>query len=289
MKNKEGKNSFSHKLLCGVLCAATMVGSMLSFPQFELKAEAASDHNCSYVWTTLSEGSAYEDLYEIYSCKVCGEIKLRNYVRSSDYVWERLEKQIKGARKDWVVVSELGFYHTVEDELFRWLTERNDITLVVTYDCQGTYYQTTFPAGGDYTQLLQDNEKFYGMPGLNGRCGIISSAGQKLDGDLSDEVKLEGAEAFYWHIKMAPQQETVYASYGDVNAINKTLLTTLTERNDVTAIVLYEYKGMNYKTTFPAGADYSELLKEGSQFYGMIGLNGRCGIVTEIYYGNNTL
>ena len=283
MKRKETKRCFCKKLLSGVLSVAIAVGCMLGVPQFEMKAEAV-EHKCEYSWKTLSQGSAYQDLYEIYSCDICGKMELKNYMNSKDFVRDRLQKQIKNARKNWVVVSELGFYHTLHDEVFIWLTERNDITLVVTYEYDKTYYQTTFPAGADYSEFLLDDVNTYGMPGLNGRCGIISSAGEKLENDLADEVQLEGTEEFYCHIEMAPKQETVYASYGDLHTINKSLLTKLTERNDVTAVVMYEYKGMNYKTTFPAGADYSELLAEGSQFFGMLGLNGRCGITTEIVY-----
>lgn len=281
MRNKK---VFIKKILSGMLCAAIAIGSVLVLPQFELKAEAGKNHKCSYSWKTLSKGSAYSDLYEIQSCDICGEIRMRNYMRSEDFVKENLKKQIKEARKDWVVVSDLGFYHTLHDDVFVWLTERYDVTLVVTYEYEGTYYQTTFPAGADYTEFLQDDVKFYGMPGLNGKCGIISEAGGKVGSDFPEVVTLEGAEALYSHIKMAPQQGTVYSSYGDNHTINKTLLTELSARNDVTAVVIYEYEGMNYKTTFPAGADYTELLNEGAQFYGMLGLNGRCGIVTEIVY-----
>lgn len=283
MKKKETKKCFCKKLLSGVLSVAIVVGCMLSFPQFEMKAEA-KDHTCSYGWKTLSEGSAYSDLYQIESCNICGEIRMINYRRAQDFIRERMQNQIKNARKNWVVVNDLGFYHTIHDEVFGWLTERNDVTLVVTYEYQGIYYQTTFPAGTDYSELLQDDVKMYGMLGLNGVCGIVTSAGKEVGSDFPELVTLEGAESLYFHIDMAPQQETVYASFGDNHTINKTLLTTLTTRNDVTAVIMYEYKGMNYKTTFPAGADYSELLTEGTQFFGMLGLNGRCGITTEIVY-----
>ena len=269
--------------MCGMLCTAIAMGCMLISPQFEMKAEA-KNHTCNYVWKTLSEGSAYQDLYEIKSCEICGEVQMINYKRAADFVRERLLEQIKNSRKNWVVVNNLGFYHTLHDEVLVLLTERYDVTLVVTYEYEGIYYQTTFPAGADYSELLQDDVKMYGMPGLNGRCGIVTSVGEEVPSNFPELAALEGAEAFYSHIKMAPKQETVYASYGDNHTIHKTLLSTLSERNDVTAIVLYEYKGMNYKTTFPAGADYSELLKEGTQFYGMLGINGRCGIVTEIVY-----
>lgn len=278
---KKVNNSFFKKFMCGMLCTAIAMGCMLISPQFGMKAEA-KNHTCNYVWKTLSEGSAYQDLYEIKSCEICGEVQMTNYKRAYDFVRERMQNQIKNARKNWVVVNDLGFYHTVHDEVFVWLTERYDVTLVVTYEYEGVYYQTTFPAGADYSEFLLDDVKMYGMPGLNGRCGIVTSAGEKVPSNFPELVTLEGAEGLYNHIKMAPKQETVYASYGDNHTIHKTLLTTLSERSDVTAVIYFEYKGMNFKVTFPAGADYSELLKEGNQFYGMLGINGRCGIVAEI-------
>lgn len=281
VKNNETKKCLSKKILCGLLCAVIAIGCMLIFPQFEMKTEA-KNHTCNYVWKTLSKGSAYEDLYEIKSCEICGEVQMTNYKRAYDFLRERMQSQIKLARKNWVVVNDLGFYHTLHDEVFVWLTERNDVTLVVTYEYEGTYYQTTFPAGADYSEFLLDDVVYYGMPGLNGRCGITSTAGGKIPSDFPELVTLEGAEGFYFHIKMAPAQETVYASYGDNHTIHKTLLTTLSERSDVTAVIFFEYKGMNFKTTFPAGADYTELLNEGSQFFGLLGVNGRCGIVTEV-------
>lgn len=283
MKNKEIKKCFGKKLLCSVLSAAIAVGCMLGLPQFEMKAEA-KHHECDYTWKTLSEGSAYADLYEIESCDVCGVIRMRNYKQADEYVKERLEKQIKGARKNWVVVSDLGFHYNLHDDVFVWLTERYDVTLVVTYEYEGIYYQTTFPARTDYSEFLLDDIKIYGMPGLDGRCGITSLAGEKVPSDFPELVTLEGAESLYFHIDMAPQQATVYASYGDNHTIHKTLLNKLTERNDVTTVIYFEYKGMNFKVTFPAGADYTELLKEGNQFYGMLGINGRCGITAEIIY-----
>jgi len=279
---KKVNNSFLKKFMCGVLCTAIAMGCMLISPQFGLKVEA-KNHECNYRWKTLSEGSAYADLYEIESCDICGAIRMRNYKRADEFVRERLEKQIKGARKDWVVVSDLGFYHTLHDEVFVWLTERYDVTLVVTYEYEGIYYQTTFPARTDYSEFLLDDVKMYGMPGLNGRCGITSLAGAEVPSNFPELVTLEGAESLYFHIDMAPQQATVYSSFGDNHTINKTLLTKLTERNDVTTVIFFEYKGMNFKVTFPAGADYTELLKEGGQFFGMLGLNGRCGITAEIF------
>ena len=282
MKNKKINKSFYSKKLYGILCAVIAVGSLLIFPQFEMKAKAAEDHTCVYRWVTVSEGSGYADLYQQYSCKYCGYVKEINYMRSEIFVKERLYKQIEGAKKQAIIYSDFGLYHTVHDDLFALLSERNDLTVIIGYQYKGTYYQTTFPAGADYKEFLEDEQLFYGMLGLDGRCGIFTSVGNEVVSDLSELDRLEGAELLYARIRVCPQQGTVYFDLGNVHTVNETLITTLSKRNDVTAVITYKYNDKNYKTTFSAGADYSELLNDSVQFYGMLGLSGRCGIVTEI-------
>lgn len=282
MKNKKTTKVFYNKFLSGLMCALAVIGGVLIVPQCKLEVEA-KDHYCSFVWRTISEGSGYQDLVQVYQCDVCNKIDWVYYKTSEGFVRDRLYEQIKDARNQGVIASEFGLCHTVEDSLFTRLTERNDVTVMVTYQYDDNYYQTTFPAGADYSELLQDSEKYYGMPGLNGRCGITTSMGRDLDGgNLVEEIKSNGAEEVYSHIKLAPKQETVYADYGNVHTINDSLIINLTENKTVSTVITYEYDGKNYKTTFPAGADYTELLNDGEQYYGMLGLNGRCGIVTEL-------
>ena len=279
MKSKGTAKLICKRIIGGFLCSAIVMSGVLVFPRYELKAEA---HECAFAWHTRSEGSAYSTLYEVYECVLCNKVKEINYKTPEVFVRERLYAQIKDARSQSVVASEYGVYHTVSDQLFTMLSKKNDITVMITYQYDDNYYQTTFPAGTDYSELLQDNEKYYGMPGLNGRCGITSSMGRGLDGgNLAEDVKSKGAEEVYSHIKLAPEHETVYADYGELHTINDAMITTIAEKKTVTTVITYVYGGQNYRTTFPAGADYTELLNDGEQYYGMPGLNGRCGIVTE--------
>lgn len=281
MKNKETKKSFCQKILSSILCTAIAVGCMLVFPQLEMKAEAAG-HVCEYKWVTISEGSGYADLYEEYKCDICGAVSGINYKRSELFVRDELYKQIEGARKNGVVTVDFGLYHTVHDDLFTLLTKRNDVTVIINYQYQSIYHQTTFQAGADYSALLQDDVLFYGMPGFNGQYGITTAVGNVISGSLSEEAGLEGAELLYSRIKLVPNGGTVYFDLGDVHTVNDALFTALTKRSDATVIITYQYKDVYYKTTFQAGADYSELLTDSSQFYGMLGLSGRCGITTAI-------
>lgn len=282
MKNKETKKCFCQKILYGMLCTVIAIGALVIFPQFGMKAEAAEDHTCVYRWITVSEGSGYADLYQQYSCKYCGFVEKINYMRSELFVRDRLYKQIEGAKKNGVITSDFGLYHTVHDDLFTWLSKRNDVTVIVGYQYQGTYYQTTFPAGADYTEFLEDDQLFYGMLGLNGRCGIFTLVGGEVVSDLSELDRLEGAELLYARIRVCPQQGTVYFDLKDVSTANETLFATMSKRPDVTVKITYKYKDTYYQTTFPAGADYTEILNDSVQFYGMLGLSGRCGIVTEV-------
>ena len=280
MRSKRVTKVFLKRIISGLLCAVIVIGGVLFFPQYELKVEA---HECELRWRTISEGSAYSALYEVYQCIICNKVEEINYKTPEVFVRDRLYEQIKNARKQSVFASEFGVYHTVHDKLFTMLSEKNDITVMITYQYDDNYYQTTFPAGADYTELLQDDEKYYGMLGLNGRCGITTSIGRKLDGgNLVEDEKLKGAEEVYNHIELAPEHETVYADYGELHTINDSMISTIAEKKTVTTIITYVYDGQNYKTTFPAGSDYSELLNDAEQYYGMLGLNGRCGIVTEV-------
>lgn len=283
MKNKKIEKRIWQKIISGVLCTVIAVGSMLISPQFELKAEAAKNHTCvAGPWKTLSKGSGFTDLYQERLCNICEEVVEINYMRSEDFVKDRLYKQIANAKENAVINTYFGPYHVVHDDLFIWLSTRNDVTAVVTYLYQGVYYQTTFPAGVDYTVFLQDDALFYGMPGLDEQYGIVTLIGEGVTGGLLELEETEGAELLYNMIRLCPKQGTVHFDFEDLYTINETLISTLAENNDITVKITYKYKEQDFRTTFPAGADYSELLNDSQKFYGMLGLNGRCGITTEL-------
>ena len=280
MRNKGRKNCFFKNVLCSVLCTVIALGCMIAIPQFGMKAEA---HYCScFKWVTISEGSGYSDLYQEYRCTECDEVNMINYKRAEFFVRDRLYTQIASAKANAVISTDFGLYSTVHDDLFIWLSKRNDVTVVVDYQHEGTVYQTTFPAGADYSEFLQDTQLFYGMPGMNGKCGVTTLVGETIVGNLSAIGKLKGAEQLYARIGAVPQNATVYFDLENVHTVQDSLFNSLAKRNDVTVVITYKYKDQTYKTTFPAGADYFEFLTDSQQFYGMLGLSGRVGITTAI-------
>ena len=131
-------------------------------------------HVCQYEWEVVREVSADQDGLEQYLCKLCGNVQSTLTIPASQYQVQELYTKVTGAAEGETVIYDTGMIHTVCDKLFTKLQQRKDITLVITYQYKGENYRTTFPAGADYTELLQDADQFYGMLGLNGRCGIVT-------------------------------------------------------------------------------------------------------------------
>ena len=132
------------------------------------------EHVCQYEWEVVREVSADQDGLEQYLCKLCGNVQSTLTIPASQYQVQELYTKVTGAGEGETVTYDTGMVHTVCDKLFTKLQQRKDITLVITYQYKGENYRTTFPAGADYTELMQDADQFYGMLGLNGRCGIVT-------------------------------------------------------------------------------------------------------------------
>ena len=132
------------------------------------------EHVCQYEWEVVREVGADQDGLEQYLCKLCGNVQSTLTIPASQYQVQELYTKVTGAGEGETVTYDSGMVHTVCDKLFTKLQQRKDVTLVITYQYKGESYRTTFPAGADYTELLQDADQFYGMLGLNGRCGIVT-------------------------------------------------------------------------------------------------------------------
>ena len=131
-------------------------------------------HVCQYEWEVVREVGANQDGLEQYLCKLCGNVQSTLTIPASQYQVQELYTKVIGAGEGETITYDTGLIHTVCDKLYTKLQERKDVTLVITYQYKGENYRTTFPAGVDYTELMQDADQFYGMLGLNGRCGIVT-------------------------------------------------------------------------------------------------------------------
>ena len=82
---------------------------------------------------------------------------------------------------------------------------------------------------------------------------------------------------FYGKVKDAPANGTVTYDSGKLYTISDYLLKKMSERNDVTLTVNFEYQNAKYELTFPAGIDYTPVLTDEEAMYGYFGVAAKLG------------
>lgn len=131
-------------------------------------------HTCQYEWVTVREAGAGVDGEQRLMCKLCGSVESVLTIPAASAQTTKLYDSIALAGESETVTYDMEGLHTISDKLLTTLHNRSDVTLVLTFTYQGKRYETTFPAGADYTELLEDESTFYGLLGVNGRCGIVT-------------------------------------------------------------------------------------------------------------------
>ncbi len=83
---------------------------------------------------------------------------------------------------------------------------------------------------------------------------------------------------FYGKVKDAPANGTVTYDAGKLYTISDYLLKKMSERSDVTITVNFEYQNAKYELTFPAGTDFTPVLKDEETMYGYFGVAAKLGL-----------
>ena len=83
---------------------------------------------------------------------------------------------------------------------------------------------------------------------------------------------------FYGNIKEAPENGSITYDSGKLYTISDYLLKKMSERNDVTVTVNFEYQNAKYVLTFPAGTDYTSVLTDEDTMYGYFGVAANLGL-----------
>lgn len=83
---------------------------------------------------------------------------------------------------------------------------------------------------------------------------------------------------FYGKVKDAPANGTVTYDSGKLYTISDYLLKKMSERSDVTVTVNFEYQNAKYELTFPAGTDFTPVLKDEETMYGYFGVAAKLGL-----------
>lgn len=118
-------------------------------------------HEHSFNWVTVQTASAMQDGLEELRCS-CGIVKERSVVPASQAYVNELYQNLSQALAEGEVSFDSGRIYTISDYLIRKLQERADVTTTITFEYNQDKYRMMIPAGVDYSELLEDEDYFYG-------------------------------------------------------------------------------------------------------------------------------
>lgn len=121
----------------------------------------APQHEHSFNWVTVQTASAMQDGLEELRCS-CGIVKERSVVPASQAYVNELYQNLSKALAEGEVSFDSGRIYTISDYLIRKLQERADVTTTITFEYNQDKYRMIIPAGVDYSELLEDEDYFYG-------------------------------------------------------------------------------------------------------------------------------
>ena len=121
----------------------------------------APQHEHSFNWVTVQTASAMQDGLEELRCS-CGIVKERSVVPASQAYVNELYQNLSQALAEGEVSFDSGRIYTISDYLIRKLQERADVTTTITFEYNQDKYRMMIPAGIDYSELLEDEDYFYG-------------------------------------------------------------------------------------------------------------------------------
>lgn len=130
-----------------------------------------SSHTHSFSWVTVTEPSAGGDGLEEYRCS-CGLVEQSQVISGSQFYVKNMFGNIKDAPANGTVEYDAGSWHTISDYVLKKMAERPDVAVTVRFTYKGKNYQITFPAGTDYTAVLNDEDMMYGYFGVAAKLGL---------------------------------------------------------------------------------------------------------------------
>lgn len=118
-------------------------------------------HEHSFNWVTVQTASAMQDGLEELRCS-CGIVKECSVVPASQAYVNELYQNLSQALAEGEVSFDSGRIYTISDYLIRKLQERADVTTTITFEYNQDKYRMMIPAGVDYSELMEDEDYFYG-------------------------------------------------------------------------------------------------------------------------------
>ena len=135
-------------------------------------ASSSPSHQCSFQWVTTVEPQPNADGLEEYMCTGCGAVQEQRSIPASMASVKNLFGFVKDAPENGAVTTDFGKLHTISDYLLKKMAERNDATVTIQFEYKNQKLQITFPAGTDYTPVLNDTDTMYGFYGVAAKLGL---------------------------------------------------------------------------------------------------------------------
>lgn len=134
--------------------------------------ESEPRHVCSFEWVITLDPTTGADGLEEYKCTGCGVVQESHPIPASVAVVRDFYGKVKEAPEKGSITYDSGKLYTISDYILKKMAERNDVAVTVKFEYQNKKYQIIFPAGLDYSAVLNDEESMYGYFGAAARLGL---------------------------------------------------------------------------------------------------------------------
>ncbi len=134
--------------------------------------ESEPRHVCSFEWVITLDPTTGADGLEEYKCTGCGVVQESHPIPASVAVVKDFYGKVKEAPERGSITYDSGKLYTISDYILKKMAERNDVAVTVKFEYQNKKYQIIFPAGLDYSAVLNDEESMYGYFGAAARLGL---------------------------------------------------------------------------------------------------------------------
>lgn len=134
--------------------------------------ESEPRHVCSFEWVITLDPTTGADGLEEYKCTGCGVVQESHPIPASVAVVKDFYGKVKEAPEKGSIAYDSGKLFTISDYILKKMAERNDVAVTVKFEYQNKKYQLIFPAGLDYSAVLNDEETMYGYFGAAAKLGL---------------------------------------------------------------------------------------------------------------------
>lgn len=135
-------------------------------------SEAVPSHQCNFQWVTTVEPQPNADGLEEYMCTGCGAVQEQRSIPASMASVKNLFGFVNNVPENGTVTTDFGRLHTISDYLLKKMAERSDAAVTIQFEYKNQKLQITFPAGTDYTPVLDDTDTMYGFYGVAAKLGL---------------------------------------------------------------------------------------------------------------------